>query len=432
MTRKAAWGDFSRWSGLLAAGAIGMAGCVSESGTGSADGAGSMDHSAHAAGGVGGADRQAVHLTVDQERALGVVFTDVQRRTLERTIRTVGRIVAAESRVSDVTPKISGFVEHLHVATSGEEVRRGQPLLTLYSPELVAAQEELLTANRLAARTAGTGAEAGQGARDMLEAARKRLAWWDITDEQIRRLETSGEITKTLTLVAPASGVILEKNVVQGQQVTSGQALYRLADLDEVWVEGDVFERDLSLVGLGAETHIEVSAYPGEHMMGRVSFIYPTVDVASRTNRVRVTLPNPDMRFKPGMFATVFFDAVIAVDAVAIPVDAVLVTGERNLVFVRQEGLLVPREVVVGAHAHDWVEIISGLEPGESVVASANFLIDAESRLSATGGEMPGMGHSGHGSAVEPGSASSEPGQAADHSGHIRAIPDSTPEGRHD
>lgn len=342
---------------------------------------------------AGAAVRQPVHLTASQESALGVVYQTVGSRPLERTIRTVGRVVAAEDRVVHVTLKVDGFVETLYVNTTGEAVRRGQSLLTLYSPELVAAQEELLTARRLALRVDENAEEAWRSAQAMLEAARRRLSYWDISGDQIGRLEQTGEVTKTMTLRSPVSGIVLEKMVLEGQRVTPGGQLYQIADLSSVWVEGDVFEQDLQFVELGSQSHIEVAAYPGEHFMGRVSFVYPTVDVASRTNRVRVTLDNPDLRLKPGMFATMFFDMKLP-DALAVPLEAVLVTGERNLVFVRDaEGMLQPREVVLGPKAGDYVQILAGLESGETIVGSANFLVDAESRLSSTGGAMPGMQH---------------------------------------
>lgn len=342
--------------------------------------------------------RGLVQLTSEQEQALGVTYTAVQRMSASREIRTVGRIDAPEGNIADITPKTDGFVEELLVATTGEAVLRGQPLLTIYSPALVAAQEELLTARRLAARVDPAAAEAWSSAQSLLEASRRRLAWWDITDEQIERLEQTGEVAKTMRLVAPVSGIVLEKDVVEGQRVTPGSRLYRIADLSTVWVEGEVFEQDLQFVDVGSQAHIEVTAYPGEHMMGTVSFVYPTVEVASRTNRVRVSVPNPGLRFKPGMFATVFFEVAAIRDDIAVPLEAVVVTGERNLVFVRdEEGPLVPHEVVLGARAGDLVQILSGLVEGETIVASANFLIDAESRLGATGGGMPGMQHAGHG-----------------------------------
>jgi Cu(I)/Ag(I) efflux system membrane fusion protein len=347
--------------------------------------------------------RQAVALTAEQERALGVVYMTVERGDLERTIRTVGRIEVAETNIADVTPKIDGFVERLYVNTTGEAVRRGQRLLTVYSPMLVAAQEELLTAKRLAAQVDSSAGEAWRSAQQMLNAPRRRLAYWDFTPEQIARVEDTGEVTKTLTLVAPVSGIVLEKLVVEGQRVVPGERLYRLADLSTVWVEGELFEQDLQFVEEGARAHIEVAAYPGVHQMGQVSFVYPTVDERSRTNRVRLTVANPELRLKPGMFATVYFDVRIGEDVVNVPIEAVVVTGERNLVFVRDAtGILQPYDVVLGPRAGDRVQIIGGLAGGEVIVASANFLVDAESRLAGTGGQMPGMQHAGHGSALEP------------------------------
>ena len=395
---------------------VGLA-ALTACGGGPEDGA-SMDmtpeeHARMQAGGQGQVDstgaavRQPVHLTPEQETALGVVYTTAERRTLERTIRTVGRVSEAEDAVADVTLKIQGFVEDLFVGTTGEAVQRGQPLLTLYSPELVAAQEELLTAMRLAARVDASAEEAWRSAQLMLEAARRRLEYWDITDEQIQRLERTGEVSKTLAIVAPVSGIVLEKTVLRGQQVMPGMRLYRIADLSRVWVEGDVFEQDLQFVQVGDRAHIEVAAYPGEHFMGDISFVYPTVDTESRTNRVRVTVSNPDLRFKPGMFATMFFDVRMA-EALAVPLEAVLVTGERNLVFIRDDdGMLQPREVVLGPQAGDYVKILSGLTEGERIVGSANFLIDAESRLGGTGSAMPGMQHG----ASEPG----DPPAATEH-----------------
>ena len=375
-----------------------------------------MDHSQHqmGAGGAmdstGAAAREPVSLTAAQERALGVTYTQVSRSPLETSVRTVGRIEASEERLSDVTPKIDGFVERLHVSTTGEAVRRGQSLLTLYSPELVAAQEELLTALRLRDRLDTESGPARDNADRMVEATRKRLSWWDISDAQIERLVSSGEATKTLTLASPVSGVVLEKPVVEGQRVRAGQQLYRIADLSEVWVEGDVFEQDIRFVTEGSVAHIEVAAYPGRHFMGTVSFVYPIVDRGSRTNRVRVTLSNPDLDLKPGMFATIFFDVRIDDDAVVVPMEAVIVTGERNLVFVREpNGTLRPQEVVLGPAAGERVEILEGLVPGEEIVASANFLVDAESRLAATGGGMPGMQHGTMEMEMAPAEASDAP-----------------------
>jgi Cu(I)/Ag(I) efflux system membrane fusion protein len=359
------------------------------------------EHAAMSGGGTqgetdstGAAVRQPVHLSDQDARTLGVTYTTVGRETLERTIRTVGRVEAAEPRIADVTPKIDGFIEDLFVSYTGETVRQGQPLLSLYSPKLVAAQEELLTAVRMAARIDSGSGEAWLNAQAMLEAARRRLEYWDITEEQITQIERTGEVTKTMTFVAPVSGIVLEKDVFEGQHVMSGMRMYRIADLSEVWIEGDVFEQDLQFVRLGAQAHIEVAAYPGEHRMVRVSFVYPTVDPRSRTNRVRVTVSNRDLRLKPGMYTTIYFDVVIGRDILVVPREAIVITGERNIVFVRDaDGMLQPREIVMGPAAAGRVQILDGLAEGETIVASANFLVDAESRLAGGGGSMAGMQH---------------------------------------
>jgi Cu(I)/Ag(I) efflux system membrane fusion protein len=359
------------------------------------------EHAKMQAGGTEGAMdsagavvRQTVHLTAQQEQALGVTYVKVQREPLTRSIRTVGEILAPEQNVRDVTPKVAGYVERLDVNTTGESVRKGRPLLAIYSPDLVAAQEEFLTARRLATAVDSSAGEAWQAAQATLESARRRLAWWDVTPAQIARLERTGEVAKNITLVSPVGGIVLEKNVLEGQRVMPGDKLYRIADLSEVWVEGEMFEQDLKFVRPGTQAHIEVSAYPGEHVMGRVSFVYPTVDVHSRTNRVRITVPNRDLRLKPGMFATIYFDSDLSERYPSVPMAAVIATGERNLVFVRDStGMLSPREVVLGARAEDRVQVLGGLSEGETIVGSANFLVDAESRLAATGSSMPGMQH---------------------------------------
>jgi Cu(I)/Ag(I) efflux system membrane fusion protein len=382
--------------GLVVVLAVG--GCAKRSEDSPMAGMTAEEHAKMQAGGTGGAtdgvgmaQRQPVHLTAEQARALGVTYLTVARDTMSRDVRTVGQIVAPESTITSVTPKIEGFVEHLDVNYTGQLVRRGEPLLSLYSPMLVAAEQELLTAKRLAAQVDSGAGDAARYADEMLRAARRRLAYWDITPEQIARIERTGEVARTLALVAPFDGIVLAKDVVEGQRVMPGMQLYRLADLRTVWIEGDVFEQDLASVRLGSRAHFELDAYPGSHLMGRVSFVYPTVDPTTRTGRVRVTVPNPDLRLRPGMFATMYFEAPVGRDVLAVPREAVVMTGERNLVFVRgADGMLEPRDVVLGARSDERVQILRGLAAGETIVAAANFLVDAESRL-AGGGGMPGM-----------------------------------------
>ncbi|HET7470302.1 MAG TPA: efflux RND transporter periplasmic adaptor subunit [Gemmatimonadales bacterium] len=356
------------------------------------------EHARMSAGGgasdTAAADRQAVHLTADQARAIGVRFTVVTLGPLTRTVRTVGQVVPAEPNLADITPKIEGFVDRLFVDATGVPVRRGQPLLAIYSPMLVSAQQELLTAIHLAQSVDSTAPEAWRNAQDLVAAARRRLAYWDISAEQIDRLEHTGEVTKNLTLVAPFNGVVMEKMVVAGQGVMPGMKLYRLANLSTVWVEGEVFEQDLGLIRVGAPVHVELAAYPGRTFAGRVSFVWPMVEAQSRTGRVRVVLANPQGLIKPGMYATLLFEATLGRDLLSLPAEAIVQTGERNLVFVEGAGgMLEPREVTIGGRADGRLQILRGVVEGERVAASANFLIDAESRLAGGGGMagMPGM-----------------------------------------
>lgn len=357
------------------------------------------EHARMQTGGVGAADsagaplRQPVQLTPEQARAMGVTFTVVQRGPLARLVRTVGQVVPAEPSLADITTKVDGFVEQVFVDATGMSVRRGQPLLTLYSPMLVAAQEELLAAKRLAAAVDSTDVEAWRNAQALLEASRRRLSYWDISAQQIARLERTGDVTKTLTLNASLDGIVLEKMVVAGQSVMAGMKLYRIANLSTVWIEGAVFEQDLGFVRVGAPVRVELAAYPGRPSEGRVSFVWPTVDEASRTARVRVALGNPTGLLRPGMYATMLLDVVVGHDVLSVPAEAVVMTGERNLAFVVGEGgALEPREIVLGARAGDRFQVLRGLIAGERIVATANFLVDAESRLTTGAvGAMPGM-----------------------------------------
>ncbi|HXQ30015.1 MAG TPA: efflux RND transporter periplasmic adaptor subunit [Gemmatimonadales bacterium] len=338
--------------------------------------------------------RGAVRLSAAQAQAIGVAYATVQRGALNRAIRTVGQVVPSEVRVTDITPKIDGFVDRVYVDQTGMEVHRGDRLLSIYSPMLVTAQQELLTARRLVQSVDSTQTEAWRNANALLDAARQRLGYWDISTDQIDHLERTGEVQKTMSLDAPFDGVVMEKLVVAGQSVMAGAKLYRLADLSTVWVQGDVYENDLSLIQMGAAARIEVAGYPGRTFNGRVTFVSPMVDPESRAGRVRVELPNPDDLLKPGMFATMFFDAHLGGDALSVPVDAVVMTGERNLVFVvSPDGALEPHDVTLGVRAGDRREILGGLTEGQRIVASANFLLDAESQLGQGAGmaNMPGM-----------------------------------------
>lgn len=336
--------------------------------------------------------RAPVRLTPAQAHAIGVTYTVVARGALERTVRTVGQIVTSESTLADVTAKVDGYVDHLYVGATGVSVKRGQPLLTIYSPMLVSAEQELVTAAHLAGAVDPEDSGAAANARMLLHASRRRLAYWDIMPDQIAHIEQTGEITKTLALASPLSGVVLTKSVVEGQTVTAGMPLYRLANLSSVWLEGDVFEQDLALVHVGSSVNVTLTAYPGRTFTGRVSFVAPTVDSMSRTAVVRVSLANPEGLLKPGMYATMLLSVRLGADVMHVPAEAVVMTGERNLVYVvGSDGALHPQPVVLGARAGDQMQVLSGVRPGDRIVSSANFLVDAESRLTAGGATMVGM-----------------------------------------
>jgi membrane fusion protein, copper/silver efflux system len=349
----------------------------------------------HGAAAAGAPSAQPVSLTPEQERRIGVTYAVATVSRLESEVRTIGQITYDETRLQTITAKVDGFVERLLVNTTGQPVSVGQPLLTLYSPMLVQAEEDLLLAKRLQADVAAGSGDARAGATELLESSRRRLAWWDIPAADIAAIEQSGVVRKTLTLRSPAGGYVLERNVVAGQKIMAGETLFRVADLTTVWVEGEVFEQDLANIRVGQTVHADFQALPGEHRMGRIAYVYPTVNPDTRTARVRVVLPNGDLRLKPGMYATLRIVGTPRAAVVTVPRSAVLSTGERNIVFVRElGGRLAPREVALGAASDERIEILRGLAAGETVVASATFLVDAESNLgTALGGmgDMPGM-----------------------------------------
>jgi Cu(I)/Ag(I) efflux system membrane fusion protein len=324
----------------------------------------------------------AIQLSADHIRQFGVTFDYVEQRVLQDEIRTVGMVNFDETRVASVTPKFSGYVERLHVDFTGRPVRRGEALVDIYSPELVAAQEELLLAAKLESSLEGSAVPGvPAGSSNLVRAARQRLRLWDISEAQIDRILESGRATRTLTLYAPVSGIVVEKNVLVGQAVQAGQSLYTIADLSEVWVEAELREADAGLVREGDAATVDISAFPGRPLRGRIEYVYPTLAQQARTLKARIALPNPEGRLKPGMFATVRLSAP-GRTALTVPVSAVVRTGERQLVFVDMgSGRIMPQEVEIGRVAGSFAEVLSGLEPGQRVVTSAQFLLDSESNL---------------------------------------------------
>lgn len=336
-----------------------------------------------------------VMLTVESARRIGVTYAPVVLGALAADIRVVAQVTFDETRLTTIAPKIDGWVEELYVNSTGQPVQREQALFSIYSPMLVSAQQELLLARQLAVDVAGGTPEARAGAAALRESTRRRLAFWDIPASEIDRIEASGEVRKTLIIRSPASGIIIAKNVLAGQRVMAGDALYQVADLSTVWLEGEVFERDLSGIRLRQRVTAEFEALPNQRRTGQITYIYPTLDADTRTARIRIEMANPGLALKPGMYATILVNSTGPTSTLSVPRSAVLSTGTRNLVFVRRaDGMLEPREVVPGLATTDRMQILEGLAVGDTVVASATFLIDAESNLgSALGGmgNMPGM-----------------------------------------
>jgi membrane fusion protein, copper/silver efflux system len=328
-------------------------------------------------------DDVTIRLDPARARALGITVVEAELRELRREVRTTGNVTFDETRLTTVAPRFAGFVERLHVDFTGQSVRRGQPLLEIYSPELLAAQEELLAALRMQ-RQLGEGASPATTARmgQLVEASRGRMLLWGVSPAQLQQIERSGQARRSLTLHAASAGFVTEKLVQAGQAVEAGMPLYRLADLSRVWVEADVYEQELRFVRVGQAATVELAAYPGERFGGRVSYLYPEVRPDTRTARVRLELANPEGRVKPGMFATVTLDTPVGERAVTVPRDAVMHSGTHSMVFVEDEpGVYRMREVQVDADVAGWSRILSGLQAGERVVARANFILDAESRL---------------------------------------------------
>jgi Cu(I)/Ag(I) efflux system membrane fusion protein len=316
-----------------------------------------------------------VRVAAERRQRIGLKTAVVTRAPMRVTIRAVGRLTYDETRLKDVTLKVKGWVARLKVAATGQPVKKGETLLTLYSPELYAAQQEYLLA--LDSQTQGP---AGRGDY-LVKAAEKKLSLWDLTPGQIASIAKRRHPIEELAIAAPASGFVIEKDVVEGAAVEPGQRLFRIAALDKVWIEAQVYEMDLARVKKGQPAAVSLPYQAGERIAGVVAYVYPYLDPATRTGRIRIELPNKDLAFKPDMYANV----EIAVDLgprLQVPLDAVVYTGPRRLVFVDLgDDRIRPQEVTLGARNADHVEITSGLSEGQVVVTAANFLVAAESRI---------------------------------------------------
>ncbi len=337
-------------------------------------------------------DAPAIKLSAEKRQLIGVRTAPAERRAVSRTIRTVGRVDAAETKLAFVNTKIAGWVRKLSVDYTGKDVKKGQPLLSIYSPDLLSAQEEYLLALRTVPRNGSEAdlQELAQAQETLRESAQRRLLLWDITPEQISELERTGRPQTEMTILAPMDGIVLEKMVLEGAYIMPGMNLYKIADLSTVWILADIYEYELPLVRVGQQATVELPYYAGRRLRASVSYIYPTLDPMSRTVKVRLEVRNADLALKPEMFANVEISAG-GEKRTAIPVEAVLDSGVRKIVYVEKEpGHYEMREVRLGSRGDRFVEVLSGIRAGERVVTSGNFLIDSETQLRGLGG----AGHS--------------------------------------
>lgn len=319
-----------------------------------------------------------------RQQLIGVRTVPVRRTSMSHEVRAAGVVRFDETRQAEITTKVDGWIRDLRANYTGRTISRGEPLFTLYSPALLAAQNEYLLALR--GHAGATTAEL-PSIRDYAErlhqAARERLLRWDLTEDDIRELEQRGRAIDTVTFRSPASGTIVEKMAVEGMRVMAGQTLFRVTDLSVVWIEADVPEQEMSIVRVGQAARVTLEAFPAEPLLGRTIYVYPTVEEQTRTAKVRFQFANRGGRLKPGMFATVLLSGP-AVAALTVPTDAVLEAGTDQLVFVvLEEGRFEPRPVKVGRRTREEIEITAGLEEGEQVATGAAFFLDSESQLRA-------------------------------------------------
>src|SRR5881296_339231 len=346
--------------------------------------------------GMKGMQPGAVVIPAVTRQLIGVRTIAVTYAPLEQEVRAVGTVEYDERKLTKVNLRVSGWIEQVFVNAIGQSVRAGQPLLTLYSPDLLATQDEYLLAVKAQAQLEGSPvAEARQQAAALVASARERLRLWNLTDEQIGAIERRGKAERVLALYAPSSGIVLKRQALPGNYVEPGTTLYELADLSTVWINGDIYESEIQSVKLNQPAKVTFEAYPSETFPGKVTYIYPYLNEATRTVRVRMEFPNPHLKLKPGMYGNV----VLGVDAgrrLVVPKEAVLDSGLRQLVFLDLgQGVYQPYPVKLGRRSQEYVEVLEGIKEGDRVVTSANFLLDAESKLASAGGMQAMMGQIG-------------------------------------
>jgi Cu(I)/Ag(I) efflux system membrane fusion protein len=330
-----------------------------------------------------------VKISPEKQQLIGVRTTTVASEPLVRTVHTTGQLTADETKIQHVHVKINGYIDKVYVDYVGQQVKKGQPLFTMYSPELMATEQEYLIAKR-GDKILGNSQfkEVSEGAQSLLNSARERLKLWDISDAQIKKLDDTGEVSRTLTFYSPVEGFVMDRKVFPQTAVTPDMDLYQITDLSKIWVDADVYEYEVPYVKVGQPVTMQLSYYPGKTYTGNVSFIYPTVDPVTRTVKVRIEFANPKLELKPQMFADVALRINYGTHVV-VPQEAVLDSGDRQTVFVaRGDGYFEPRKIEIGPILNNKVIVLAGLKPGETIVSSGNFLIDSESQLKDAIGDM--------------------------------------------
>lgn len=347
-----------------------------------------------------------VRISPEKIQKIGVKSEEVQVRSLNRVIRTVGRVEPEEDKVFLINAKVAGWIERLYVNRTDQMVSTNEKLLEIYSPELVSAQEEFLIAWRSYERMKDSPyPEVKKRAETLLEASRQRLKYWDISDDQIKRLEETGAITRTMTIRAPNNGSVTEKMVVEGQKIEAGEPLFKIIDHSRVWVYGEVYEYEIPYVKVGQTAQLMSAYSSGEVYKGKITHIYthlgsiryaPEEGTEIRTAKIRFELPNPEHRLKLGMYLNVELAVNVAKNALTVPDSAVIDSGTRQMLIVdRKDGTFEPREIRIGARGEDYYQVLEGVKRGEWVVTSANFLLDSESNLKAAIGGLSGHQHGG-------------------------------------
>ncbi|HMK56619.1 MAG TPA: efflux RND transporter periplasmic adaptor subunit [Dissulfurispiraceae bacterium] len=332
------------------------------------------------------AEAPTVEISPEQQQLIGVKTVTAEIKPMRKIIRTVGLVAYDERRLSTVNTKFDGWIEKLHVDYSGRYVRKGEPLADIYSPELLATQQEFINLlkwknEERSIKNQDIGSMLSRDSNVIIEGARQRLRLWDISDEQIDKIEKTGKPIRSLTIYSPVSGYVVQKSALKGARVAAGEKLFDIADLSTVWILSDIFEYELPLVKPGEKAIISLSYFPGKEFSSDIDYVYPTISGETRSAKVRFTVPNPGNRLKPQMYTNVEVKINIGKKLV-VPEDAVLDAGKRQVVYVdKGEGNFEPREVGVGMRSDGMIEISNGLQAGERVASSANFLIDSEAKL---------------------------------------------------